>query len=138
VVYGDLRESPTILIGAHNNAWTLTMAGKMRYVFDGRSTIVDRSDPRRRWSSNTAFTEDYAIISRILNSATGTTMITLAGVGFGGTQAAAEFVTNPQSISTLVKSLPNGWEKKNIQIVLHTTVTNQVPSAPDVVATYCW
>jgi hypothetical protein len=138
VVYGDLRESPTILIGAHNNSWTLTMTGTMRYVFDGRSAIVDRSDPKRRWTSNTAFTEDYAIVSRVLNSATGTTMITLAGVGFGGTQAAAEFVTNPQSISMLIKSLPKGWEKRNIQIVLHTTVTNQVPSAPDVVATYCW
>ena len=77
-------------------------------------------------------------MSRVLNSKTGTTVITAAGVGYAGTQAAAEFITNPQSISTLVKSLPKGWEKKNIQIVLHTTVTNQLPSAPDVVATYCW
>ena len=61
-----------------------------------------------------------------------------AGVGYAGTQAAAEFITNPLSISTLVKSLPKGWEKKNIQVVLHTSVTNQLPSAPDVVATYCW
>ena len=55
-----------------------------------------------------------------------------------GTRAAAEFLTNPQSISELVKSLPQGLEKKNVQIVLHTTVTDQLPSAPDVVATYCW
>ena len=138
VAYGDLRENPTILIGAHNNSWTLTMTRTLRYVFDGRMAIVDRSDPRKRWSSNAAFTEDYAIVSRVLNSKTGTTMITLAGVGFAGTQAAAEFVTNPQSISALVKSFPKGWEKKNIQIVLHTSVTNQVPGAPDVVATYYW
>jgi hypothetical protein len=38
----------------------------------------------------------------------------------------------------VVNSLPKGWEMKNLQIVLHTTVTNQLPSAPDVVATYCW
>ena len=49
-----------------------------------------------------------------------------------------EFLTNPQSLSALVKSLPSGWEKKNVQIVLHTTVINQLPSAPDIVATYCW
>jgi hypothetical protein len=138
VAYGDLRESPTILVGAHNNSWTLTMTGTLRYVFDGPNAIVDRSDPQKRWSSNTAFTEDYAIVSRVLNSKTGTTMITVAGVGFAGTQAAAEFVTNPQSISALVKSLPKGWEKRNLQIVLHTTVTNRLPGAPDVVATYCW
>jgi hypothetical protein len=138
VAYGDLRESPTILIGAHNNSWTLSVTENLRYVFDGPTNIVDRSDRRKRWSASAGFTEDYAIVSRILNSKTGTTVIAAAGVGYAGTQAAAEFLTNPQSISALVKSLPNGWEKKNIQIVLHTTVTNQLPSAPDVVATYCW
>jgi hypothetical protein len=138
VTYGDLRESPTILIGAHNNSWTLTMTGNLRYVFSGRNAIVDRSDPRKFWSANASFTEDYAIVSRVVNSKTGSTVITAAGVGYAGTQAAAEFLTNPQSIFTLVKSLPKGWEKKNIQIVLHATVTNQLPGAPDVVATYCW
>jgi hypothetical protein len=138
VTYGDLRESPTILIGAHNNSWTLSVTENLRYVFDGPSDIVDRSDPRKRWSASAGFTEDYAIVSRMLNSKTGTTVIAAAGVGYAGTQAAAEFLTNPQSISVLVKSLPKGWEKKNIQIVLHTSVTNQLPGAPDVVATYCW
>ena len=138
VTYGDLRESPTILVGAHNNSWTLAMTGNMRYVFSGRNAIVDRSDPQKRWSAPASFTEDYAIVSRVVNSKTGTTVITVAGVGYAGTQAAAEFLTNPQSISALVKSLPKGWEKKNIQIVLHTTVINQLPGAPDVVATYCW
>ncbi len=138
VAYGDLRESPTILVGAHNNSWTLSVTENLRYVFDGPFGIVDRSEPRKRWSANAGFTEDYAIVSRILNSKTGTTVIAAAGVGYAGTQAAAEFITNPQSISALVKSLPDGWEKKNIQIVLHTSVTNQLPGAPDVIATYCW
>ncbi len=138
VAFGDLRESPTILIGAHNNSWTLSVTENLRFVFDGPSSIVDRTDTRKRWSASTGFTEDYAIVSRILNSKTGTTVIAAAGVGYAGTQAAADFLTNSQSIAALVKSIPKGWEKKNIQIVLHTTVTNQLPSAPDVVATYCW
>ena len=138
VAYGDLRESPTILIGAHNNSWTLSVTENLRYVFDGPNSIVDRSDPRKRWTTNAAFSEDYAIVSRILNSKTGTTVIAVAGVGYAGTEIAAEFITNQQSISALLKSLPTGWEKKNIQIVLHTSVTNQLPGAPDVIATYCW
>ena len=138
VAFGDLRENPTILIGAHNNAWTLTMTENLRYVFDGRTGVVDRSDPKKHWSATTDFAVDYAIISRVLNFRTGTTMITAAGVGHAGTRAAAEFLTNRQSISALAKTLPQGWEKKNIQIVLHTTVINQLPSAPDVVATYSW
>ncbi len=139
VAFGDLREHPTILIGAHNNSWTLTMTENLRYVFDGHDAIVDRSDSRKHWSTTAhEYAEDYAIVSRVLNSKTGTTVITAAGIGHAGTRAAAEFLTNPQSISTFVKSLPNGWERKNLQIVLHTNVINQLPSAPDVVATYCW
>jgi hypothetical protein len=138
VAFGDLRQSPTILIGAHNNSWTLTMTGNLRYAFDGPLAIMDRSNTQKRWSANADFSEDYAIVSRILNSKTGTTVITAAGIGYEGTRAAAEFLTNPQSISALAKSLPKGWEKKNMQIVLHTTAINQLPSAPDVVATYCW
>jgi hypothetical protein len=138
VAYGDLRESPTILIGAHNNPWTLTMTENLRYVFDGHLTILDRSDSQKRWSAKDGFPEDYAIISRVMNTETGTTVITAAGIGFAGTRAAAEFLTDPHSIAVLVKSLPRGCEKKNIQIVLHTNVINQVPSAPDVVSTYCW
>jgi hypothetical protein len=138
VAFGDLRQSPTILIGAHNNSWTLTMTGNLRYVFDGPMTILDRSNTQKRWFANSDFSEDYAIVSRVLNSKTGTTVITAAGIGYEGTRAAAEFLTNPQSISALANSLPKGWEKKNVQIVLHTTAINQLPSAPDVVATYCW
>ena len=88
LAYGDLRESPTILVGAHNNSWTLTMTGNLRYVFEGRNAIVDRSDSQKRWSTTAAFTEDYAIVSRVLNSKTGMILITAAGVGFAGTQAA--------------------------------------------------
>ncbi len=138
VTYGDLRESPTILIGAHNNPWTLTMTENLRYVFDGHMTILDRTNPQKHWSAQEGFPEDYAIVSRVMNAETGTTVITAAGIGFAGTSAAAEFLTNAHSIASLVKSLPKGCEKKNIQIVLHTNVINQVPSAPDIVSTYCW
>jgi hypothetical protein len=138
VAFGDLRENPTILIGAHNNSWTITMTENLRYVFDGRNGIVDRTGAQKRWSTNNDFTDDYAIVSRVLNSKTGTSVITAAGIGHAGTRAAAEFLTNPQSVAALVKSLPKGWERRNVQIVLHTTVINQLPSAPDIVATYCW
>lgn len=139
VAFGDLREHPTILIGAHNNSWTLTMTENLRYVFNGHDAIVDRSDSQKHCTTNAhEFAEDYAIVSRVLNSKTGTTVITAAGIGHAGTRAAAEFLTSPQSISRLAKSLPKGWERKNLQVVLHTSVINQLPSAPDVVATYCW
>lgn len=138
VVYGDLRQSPTVLIGAHNNLWTIAMTDNLRFFFDSRHAIDDRRDANKHWSASPNFTEDYAIVSRILNSKTGGTIITVAGIGHAGTRAAAEFLTNPKDITALVKTLPKDWDKKNIQIVLHTSVINQLPSDPDVVATYCW
>lgn len=138
ITYGDLRGNPAILIGAHNNFWTLSMTQNLRFRFDGPKSIVDHSNPQKRWVANADLSEDYAIVSRVLNSPSGRGFITVAGVGQGGTSAAADFLTNPVSLSLLIRSLPKDWEKKNIQVVLHTTVKNQVPSAPDVLAIYSW
>ena len=138
VAYGDLRQNPTVLIGAYNNFWTIAMTDNLRYVFASNQAIQDRTDPKRRWSTNRESTEDYAIVSRILNSKSGATIITAAGISHTGTRAAAEFITSPGALATLAKSLPKGWEKKNIQVVLHTNVINQIPSVPDVVVTYSW
>jgi hypothetical protein len=65
VAYGDLRQDPTVLIGAHNNLWTIAMTDDLRFVFDSHHAIQDRSDRQIHWSANTGFTEDYAIVSRI-------------------------------------------------------------------------
>ena len=138
VTYGDVRLHPTVLIGAHNNYWTLSTTKNLRIAFEGLNSIVDRSDAKKSWVANSDRSEDYALVSRVMNAWNGKVVIVVAGVGQGGTRAAAEFVTSSQSISKLARSLPKGWQSKNIQIVLHTRVKNQIPSAPDVVATYCW
>ena len=138
VTYGDLRQSPTILIGAHNNIWTLKMSENLRFRFQGHSAIVDHADPQRQWIANPDRSETYAIVARTLNTWNGKVVILIGGVGYSATQAAGDFISNPKSISKMVKSFPKGWETKNIEVVLHTTVKNQIPSAPEVVATYCW
>jgi len=65
-------------------------------------------------------------------------VLIIAGVGYSGTRAAGDFIANPQAIYMLSKSLPKNWENKNVEVVLHTTVKNQVPGAPEVVAAYAW
>jgi hypothetical protein len=138
IAFGDLRQSPTILIGAHNNVWTLGVTENLRFGFKGHSAIVDRSDPQRSWAANPDRSETYAIVARVLNSWNGKVVVAVGGVGYAGTRAAADYITDPRSIAKLAKSLPKGWESKSIEVVLHTSVKNQIPSAPDVVATYCW
>ena len=135
---GDLHERPAILIGGFNNSWTLEMTDSLRYVFAYQFQIQDRFDKTKNWKPDPAFTEDYAIVSRILNSKTGEILIAAAGIGQAGTRAAGDFLTSPQAINSVLRGAPKGWEKKNMQIVLHATVINGSPNQPDVVATYYW
>ena len=72
-------------------------------------------------------TEDYAIVSRILNSKTGEILVTAAGLGQAGTRAAGEFLTSQNAMNAAMRGAPKGWEKKNMQIVLHMTVINNSP-----------
>ena len=135
---GDLRERPAILLGGFNNSWTLEMTDNLRYVFAYRYQIQDRFDNRKSWKADETFTEDYAIVSRILNSKTGELLIAGAGIGQAGTRAAGDFLTSPQAINTVLLGAPKGWEKRNLQIVLHATVINGSPNQPDVVAASYW
>ena len=143
--FGDLRESSAVLIGAFNNSWTLNMTDNFQFVFDGGDTaqmhVKDRYDGSRSWwpkFSNGKFSEDYAIISRILNPKTGSVLVTIAGLDHTGTHAAGDFVTNPQMISDFIKQAPKDWNRKNLQIVLRTNIVNDIPGAPTVVATHYW
>jgi len=138
LTYGDLRQNPTILIGAHNNIWTFNMTEDLRFGFQGHSTIIDRFVPQRQWTANADRSETYAIAARLLNAWNGKVVMVIGGVGYAATRAAGDFITNPQSISKMANSLPKGWETKNIEIVLRTAVKNQVPSPPEIVAVYCW
>jgi hypothetical protein len=143
--FGDLRQGSVILIGAFNNSWTLNMTDNLRFVFESGDSaqmhIQDRVDRSRSWwpkgrQGNIA--GDYAIVSRIVDSKTGGILVIIAGLNHEGTRAAGEFATNPQMIADLVKDSPRDWNKKNLQVVLHTDVVNGVPSSPTVVAVHYW
>src|SRR6266498_990315 len=143
--FGDLREGSAVLVGAFNNSWTLNMTDNLRFVFDSGNTaqmhVQDRFDLSRSWGpkySNGKLVEDYAIVSRILNSKTGSVLVTIGGLDYSGTQAASNFVTNPQFIAGFAKQAPKDWSRKNLQVVLHTNVTEGIPDSPTVVAAHFW
>ena len=143
--FGDLRQGPAILIGAFNNNWTLNMTDNLQFVFDSGDTpemhVQDRSDPSRSWSPKISaghVVEDYAIISRVSDSKTGGILLTVAGLNHSGTRAAAEFATNPQLIAKAMNQAPKDWKRRNLQLVLHTNVVNDIPDTPTVVAARYW
>ena len=140
--FGDLRYQPSILIGAFNNAWTLQTTNELRFVFDKHPTIRDRTDNRLYILPNLApdgrTPEDYAIVSRVFDSNTGELLIAAAGITQYGTHAAGEFLTSPQLLATLAVNAPSDWPKKNLQVLLHTKIVDDMPGPPSIVTTYFW
>jgi hypothetical protein len=142
VAFGDLRQSPVILIGAFNNGWTLQSTADLPFVFESGLAIKDQSDPVREWrpvnSSDDKVLLDYALVARLPHSKTGGPLIVIAGITQGGTRAAAEFITSAQALRDLLKSAPKDWQSKNMEFVLKTKVVNDIPTNPTIVAIRFW
>jgi hypothetical protein len=142
IVFGDLRRSPTILIGAFNNSWTIQMDDKLPFVFRPGKSIQEVASGGKSWSTvrdaHGNATEDYALVSRQLHSKSGEFSITIAGIDMTGTRAAAEFVSDPERMNQALKQLPPGWQEKNMQMLLHANIINGLSSATDVVAYRVW
>ncbi len=144
--FQDLRNSPAVLVGAFNNRWTLQMTANLRFAFTednkGPLRIQEQSPPGRawypRWAPHGRATEDFAVVTRLLDSKTGQLLITAAGVAANGTQAAGEFVSSEDSLAECLRTAPPDWQKKNLQVVVQTTVIDSVAGPPRVVATHFW
>jgi len=147
--FADLSEGPTVLIGAFNNQWTLRAAGQLRFTFVKDSAhavdmVNDRDHPEKTdWRLIGVWpywdiSNDYAIVSRILDTTTNRPVIIAAGITQHGTMAAGEFLRNPEYFSDAVPLLGAGWQKRNLQILLHVPVVNRVAGRPRVLATHVW
>jgi len=144
--FEDLRSSPAIIIGAFNNRWTMQMTSNLHFAFvnEGDQSIIREEGPSgRRWYSkfdsiNSRSKEDYALVARLLNSRTGQFVVLVAGIQSYGTQAAGEFVSSPEYLEAALQKAPPDWERKNMQILLRTPVTDGLPGPAEVVAIYVW
>ena len=143
--FSDLRGSPSVLIGAFSNLWTLEMQGGLRFVFEqdqGARRIRDRSD-NHAWqlpdlAPDGKTPEDYAVVSRLFSSATGQLLISAAGITQYGTRSAGEFLTNASLMKEALAKVPADWPKRNVQVLLHINVYKGTPGAPKVVAAHVW
>jgi hypothetical protein len=143
--FSDLRGSPSVLIGAFSNLWTLEMTGQLRFVFeqdDGVRRVRDRTDNRvwklDRLAPDGKTPEDYAVVSRVFDSAAGQVVVAAAGITQYGTRAAGEFLTDPARIAEAVAQAPAGWERRNLQVLLRAAVYQGTPAPPKIVATHFW
>ena len=150
--FSDLRENPVVLIGAFNNEWSLRLTRQLRFslALDPEMHLIyikDAKDPSARawsWATDQPTDhqgsaggpplQDYALISRIWNSETGHAVIVIGGLYTYGTEAAGEFLTDPQAMQAISKEAALQNSHSNLQIVLGTTVTDGTAGPPRVLA----
>jgi hypothetical protein len=147
--FADLRDTPAVLIAAFDNPWTLRTAGQLRFTFVKDSAhdtdmVHDRQHPENtEWKLTGAWPNwdipnDYAIVSRILDTTTDRPVVIAAGITQYGTMAAGEFLSSPEYFAEAVRQFPRDWQKKNLQIVLRVPVVHRSSGRPRILATYVW
>lgn len=148
--FSDLREGAVVLIGAFNNEWSLRLTRQLRYslAMDPDQHLIyirDAKNPSSRiWSwgtnqprepvtgANSPRLQDFALISRMRDSETGHVVVVVGGLYTYGTQAAGEFLTNPDLMQAIATQARPGGGSQNLQIILGTTVTDGTPGPPRV------
>jgi hypothetical protein len=146
----DLRNGPTVFVGAFDNAWTLRLTKPLRFHFANntdmtRFWIADSSNPSRSdWLIDRAQQQatnnyrDYAIVTRFTDNNTGKVAIVVAGVGRGGTIAAGEFLIDPAHLTQVVNASRAAAGRKNMEFVLSTEIIDGQPGTPKMEAAYFW
>jgi hypothetical protein len=143
----DLRNGPTVFVGAFDNAWTLRLTAPLRYHFAVNREmtdfgIVDSTKPgqpgwvvNRSQQMTTNNYRDFAIVARFTDSTTGKLAVIIAGVARGGTRVATEYLTDPADLAQLERAAGG---KKNMEVVLSTRIIDGEPGSPKVEASYFW
>jgi hypothetical protein len=144
----ELKDGPSVLIGAFNNTWALRLTQQLRFSFvrdleTHVSWIQDRENPSsRQWSHKmndpyTSVSTDYAILSRVLDPTTGEMVVTASGLAKFGTAAVGEFLTNPAAFDEIASHGPKDWYRKNMQVVIAASVVG-LSSGPGHLVTACF
>lgn len=146
----DLRNGPTVFIGAFDNAWTLRLTNSLRYRFANNAdmsqfSIVDSMAPTQtRWVVDRSVQmatnnyRDYGIVARFTDINTGNLSVIAAGISRGGTIAAGEFLTDPGDLEQIKRAAQGAGDKKNMEIVLSTQIIDGQPGSPKIEAAYFW
>ncbi len=142
VSFEDLHNAPAILIGYSSNQWKEITKNFRFFIDDENGIITDNGKPTEWYPHNVSADfhsdDDYAIISRAFYPETNEMMMLVSGCEQYGTQAAAELITNAGLLAKILQSAPKGWQKKNLQFVIHVRVIANSPASPEVVASYYW
>ena len=145
--FAQLREAPSVMIGAFDNPWTMRITQDLPigFEFDNHlRKVVDRkSSPRGIWTlewqvPGKSLARDYAVVARIHDQVSGRPVIILAGILGEGTEAASEVVSNPAYLDAVLQKAPKNWDQLNLEAVVEANVIEGHPGPPRVVAVETW
>jgi hypothetical protein len=145
--FAQLREGPSVMIGAFDNPWTMRITQDLPIGFEYDNhvrQVVDRkSVPKRIWTLQwqvpmKSLARDYAVVARIHDQVSGQPVIILAGILGEGTEAASEVVSNPAYLDAMLQKAPKNWDQLNLEAVIEANVIEGHPGPPTVVAVETW
>jgi hypothetical protein len=145
--FEDVRSGPVVLIGAFNNDWSLRLMGPRRFSFERDGDLfwikdqqnpIDKSHAVNYAEPYLQLTEDYALISRVLDPVTGRMVVLAGGLTGYGTIAAGEFLTSSGYMDAITANAPRNWERKNVQMVISTKVINGKSGPPNLLMAHFW
>lgn len=148
VSYSDIKENDSILVAYFSNPWTLETLKSARFRLSASSRKRHVVDTQRPGFEDWAMVGggwplmnnevDFAIITRLLDTKTGKTRIVIGGFSPFGTEAALTLAANEAGMNDALSPLAAGWERRNVQIVIKTTVAAMMPGPPEIMATHSW
>src|SRR5271163_315435 len=139
--FAQLREGPSVMIGAFDNPWTMRITQDLPIGFEYDNhvrMVVDRKTlPKGVWTLKwqvpmKSLARDYAVVARIHDQVSGQPVIILAGILGEGTEAASEVVSNPAYLSAMLKDAPKNWDKLSLEAVIEADVIEGHPGPPTV------
>jgi hypothetical protein len=140
----DIRENPTVLVGAYNNDWAYRLVEPLRFHFapHPEERILDALEPRRSWARDRTkpFSDspDYALVARFRNPSTNSMVVVIAGLQRFGTDAASQFATSTDLLEGFDHRIGWNWRDKNVEVVLRVDVVNGRVGAPIIEAIHLW
>jgi hypothetical protein len=145
--FAQLREGPSVMIGAFDNPWTMRITQDLPigFEFDNhvRKVVNRKSSPKGIWMlqwqvPGKSLARDYAVVARIHDQVSGQPVIILAGILGEGTEAASEVASNPAYLEAVLQKAPKNWDQLNLEAVIEADVIEGHPGPPKVVAVETW
>jgi hypothetical protein len=145
--FSQLREGPSVMIGAFDNPWTMRITQDLPIGFEYDNhlrKVVDRkATPKKIWTlqwqvPGKSVARDYAVVARLHDNVTGQPVIILGGILGEGTEAASEVISNPAYLDAMLQKAPKNWDQLNLEAVIEANVIEGHPAPPTVVAVETW